>query len=144
LNVYDLYRRCYNAGEPLNRTYPNDIGHALVGGELKPYRKYYTAKEYTPWLFPDFMGDYLGQEDDNPMGPCSFGIPMSEFINDPEIRTLLHIPDTVQAWDMCSNHINYTSGKIASQWIYPTLKEKGTRILFYSGDTDGAVPTHGS
>jgi len=45
---------------------------------------------------------------------------------------------------MCSNDIDYTSGKIASQWIYPTLKAKGTRILFYSGDTDGAVPTHGS
>ena len=31
----------------------------------------------------------------------------------------------------------------ASQWIYEELKGK-YRILFYSGNTDGAVPTHGS
>jgi serine carboxypeptidase-like clade II len=32
----------------------------------------------------------------------------------------------------------------ASLWIYPTLKEGGYRILKYSGDTDGAVPTLGT
>jgi len=61
------------------------MGHVMVGGEMKTYKKYYTAKEYTPWLFQNTK-EYLGQEDDNPMGACSFGIPMSEFINDPVVR----------------------------------------------------------
>jgi len=29
-------------------------------------------------------------------------------------------------------------------WIYPILKAAGIKALFYSGDTDGAVPTYGS
>lgn len=29
-------------------------------------------------------------------------------------------------------------------WIYKILKQYGYKILFFSGDTDGAVPTFGS
>lgn len=29
-------------------------------------------------------------------------------------------------------------------WIYPIMKANGARMMFYSGDTDGAVPTFGS
>jgi carboxypeptidase C (cathepsin A) len=29
-------------------------------------------------------------------------------------------------------------------WIYPILKANGYKLLFYSGDTDGAVPTYGT
>lgn len=32
----------------------------------------------------------------------------------------------------------------ASQWIYPILKFNGIRMLFYSGDSDGATPTFGT
>jgi len=32
----------------------------------------------------------------------------------------------------------------ASYWIYPILAANGIRILHYSGDTDGAVPTIGT
>lgn len=31
-----------------------------------------------------------------------------------------------------------------SFWIYPLLKANGYKILVYSGDTDGAVPTYGT
>ena len=34
-------------------------------------------------------------------------------------------------------------GQNASQWVYEKLQNK-YRILFYSGNTDGAVPTHGT
>ena len=29
-------------------------------------------------------------------------------------------------------------------WIYTVLKGSGIRMMFYSGDTDGAVPTYGT
>jgi len=33
----------------------------------------------------------------------------------------------------------------ASQWIYTVLKDSGyIRMMFYSGDTDGVLPTYGS
>jgi hypothetical protein len=41
---------------------------------------------------------------------------------------------------MCTGSIGYDSGHNASEWIYPLLRGK-YRIMFYSGDTDGAVPT---
>lgn len=44
---------------------------------------------------------------------------------------------------MCTNNIKYTMGHEASEWIYKELRNQ-YRILFYSGDTDGAVPTHGT
>jgi hypothetical protein len=94
LNVYNLYGRCLSAGEPLdpNTKSSHLLGEVMVGGEVKKYKKFYTAKEYTPWLY-DHPSDNL--KDENPLGPCSFGIPMIEFINDPEVRDLLHIPTTV-------------------------------------------------
>lgn len=51
------------------------------------------------------------------------------------------------AWDLCRDRgqggFEYTRGQAASEWIYKLLKDK-YRILHYSGDTDGAVPTLGT
>ena len=55
----------------------------------------------------------------------------------------MHIPDYVQAWDLCKGDIDYTSEPQASQWIYEELRGK-IKMLHYSGDTDGAVPTVGT
>jgi len=54
----------------------------------------------------------------------------------------MHIPDYVQAWADCSN-IPYHMQPQASQWIYEALAGK-IRMLHYSGDVDGAVPTNGT
>jgi len=59
------------------------------------------------------------------------------------VRALLHIPDNVQAWDLCTNSIEYNEQQRGSQWVYEKLKGQ-YRILKYSGDTDGAVPTYGT
>ena len=44
---------------------------------------------------------------------------------------------------MCSGDIEYHPEPEGSKWIYKVLKNK-IRILFYSGDTDGALPTFGT
>ena len=44
---------------------------------------------------------------------------------------------------MCAN-INYTPNPDASYWIYPHMIQKKYRILVYSGDSDGSVPTIGT
>lgn len=55
----------------------------------------------------------------------------------------MHIPDHVQAWELCTDKIGYESQLNASEWIYPKLQNK-YRILFFVGTTDGAVPLRGS
>jgi len=75
--------------------------------------------------------------------PLTADVSYIDWVNSAQVRKLLNIPDKVQAWTQCDDNITYTMDEKASQWIYEELKGK-YRILFYSGNTDGAVPTHGS
>jgi len=43
---------------------------------------------------------------------------------------------------MFANHYNESAE--GSVWIYPKLKSKNYKMLFYSGDNDGIVPTQGT
>merc|ERR1712166_479478 len=65
---------------------------------------------------------------------------VGDYLNRADVRKALNIPTTIPAYEECSSTMKYTLQKEGSYWIYPILKEK-IRILFYSGDTDGAVPT---
>ena len=62
-----------------------------------------------------------------------------------DTRKALHIPDNVQAWDLCQSGDwwHYVIQPKGSQWIYEELMGK-VRMLHFSGDTDGAVPTLGT
>jgi len=95
-----------------------------------------TADQYTPWLFE-------GPNRLKVIPPCSFGQPVIDYYNKPEVRQKLHIPDHVQAFDFCTRNITYNKQKIGSEWAYIRLKGQ-YRMLHYSGDTDGAVPTLGT
>jgi len=44
---------------------------------------------------------------------------------------------------MCAA-LDYQLQNEASLWIYEIMSLNGIRALFYSGDTDGAVPTYGT
>ena len=68
---------------------------------------------------------------------------LTNWMNLPETRASLHIGDDAPAWEMCSGPVysGYHITKEASFWIYPVLKAEGIRMMFYSGETDGAIPT---
>lgn len=68
---------------------------------------------------------------------------MTDYMNREDVRAAFHIPTTVQGWEMCSSRLDYHEQDEASFWIYGVLKNK-YRMMFYSGDTDGAVTTYGS
>jgi serine carboxypeptidase-like clade 2 len=68
---------------------------------------------------------------------------VSDYFNNETVREQLHIPSKVESWEQCSSKINYVSEVEASEWILPLMKDK-YRILVYSGDTDGAIPTQGT
>jgi serine carboxypeptidase-like clade 1 len=61
------------------------------------------------------------------------------------LRKALYIPDYAPTWNICwDNTHSYQITNEASAWIYPILKANGIRLMFYSGDTDGALPTYGT
>ena len=57
----------------------------------------------------------------------------------------LHIPLTVTKWDFCKEkgELSYTKDRAGSIGLYTELRSK-YRVLVYSGDTDGVVPTYGT
>lgn len=107
----------------------------MVGGKMHAYPKAATAADYTPWARKNYG-------DDETVPPCTFADGMLEYLNSADVREQLHIPTFVQPWTLCSD-IDYDSLQIGSQWIWESLKGK-YRMLKFSGDTDGAVPTKGT
>jgi hypothetical protein len=74
-----------------------------------------------------------------------YGTSLSDYINTQAVRTAMNIPTTVQTFSLCSSSVgdNYHPEPEGSKWIYTILRHK-LKILFYSGDTDGALPTYGT
>jgi hypothetical protein len=132
VNIYDIYRHCY---------YPEDgllTGTTTINGVEKIYKRGMTAQEYTPWLFKHHNARGLKVD-----VPCVYATGPSDYFNRQDVRMALHI-ETEQVWELCTDRIDYERGDIASQWVYPLLKDAGIRIIHYSGNTDGAVPTEGT
>lgn len=126
VNIYDFYRYCF-----ANSTSPGSEYFERFKGL---YKKHY--------------GLFEGYEPDPNRPPCIDDVGAYNFLNNDVTRKGLHIWDNASVWDnhtwyMCAN-INYTPSDNASYWIYPHMIQKGYRILVYSGDSDGSVPTIGT
>ncbi|KAL7633477.1 UNVERIFIED_CONTAM: hypothetical protein RMT77_016010 [Armadillidium vulgare] len=62
------------------------------------------------------------------------------YLNDPAVRAALHIPDTVQEWDVCSDPVFYAYVRTVeySDPYLKTLHDSGVRGMLYNGDVDMA------
>lgn len=132
VNVYDIFGICWGQGP-----YPQVESNS----PYKPKKRFVTDADYTPWVKKG-----RGSES-NELPPCTWGNPLIEYLNNVDVRSNLHIPTTTQAWDLCvsSPTWNYVIEPQGSQWIYEELGAKNKyKMLHYSGDTDGAVPTIGT
>lgn len=143
LNWYDLYRHVYPAAGIV--TEEDRMKTSLIGGEEKNFREGMKMSEYT--RFKSDIAKQMGvaHHDYDKAGLILNG-DVSSYINTPEMRAALHIPDTIQAFEQCtgSPKFNYHYQQEASMWIYQVLKGSGIRQMFYSGDTDGMVPLSGT
>jgi cathepsin A (carboxypeptidase C) len=146
INIYNLYGKCWTEESKEQFDYeqnkmvlkkPSNQELQVVDGKLTSKRKFMTSKDYTPWLFKNQKDDSLSLPD------CTFGQPILDYLNNVTVKQQLHIPEYVQAWDMCKDNINYTMFEKGSQFIYEALRGQ-YRILKYSGDMDGSVPTVGT
>ncbi|CAI2369016.1 unnamed protein product [Moneuplotes crassus] len=118
INVYDVYREPRDGGLMSD----NSVETLLKGEE--------DRVGYTP-----FLKHFKNQ--------TPFTMPVPQYMDRDDVRRVFHVTEKKDAFQACVR-FNYERLPEASIWIYPTLKEAGYRILKYTGDTDGAVPTLGT
>lgn len=147
VNVYNIYGKCFGV-EPESKAKPemyatkSDVGFKKVGNEIKTYKRFASQHDYTPWLNINPRPHEKKLKD---LPPCTFGQPIIDYLNREDVKEALHVSPHAKEWDMCNMNINllYERNITASQWVYSALKGK-YRMLKFSGDIDGAVPTLGT
>jgi len=110
---------------------PNSTCAAPKSKWRQPYRK---AREQKACKMGKAPGDY-----------GEFFLEM--WLNKNETRNALHIPDEVQPWQDCvaDKWWNYTELPKGSIYAWKALKDDGSiKMLKFSGDMDGVVPTPGT
>jgi len=135
LNIYDLYRHTYPEtilAQSDKLKAEGRVGTTIIDGEERSYTRGMKMSEYTPWLHG------IANEEEPILGDY-----MTDYMNREDVRAAFNIPSDVQTWSQCTRKIGYHELDECSIWIYPILRNH-TRILKYSGDTDGAVPTAGT
>lgn len=139
INGYDVFGKCWTTQDVMDmHETSSEVAFRRLNGKLEAYNKFYTAADYTPWAFNYKKNSKRLQE----IPPCVYAGPIIPYLNDATVKSQLHIDPSAPAWDLCSN-VNYTDNLNGSQPIYVSLKGK-YKMLKYSGDTDGSVPTYGT
>lgn len=79
--------------------------------------------------------------------PCIDALGVIKYFSSKYVRDAFHIsPLANSTWDFCNEYINYTTNyEVGSYSKVERIKDDpNLRILIYSGDTDGSVPTIGT
>ena len=142
VNIYDLYRTNYEFQCAPNSTVTatkERVASVEIDGFTHTYKRGHTLAERIPWMRAFFR-------ENHPAINTIVGDGQSDYLNRKDVRLALNIPSYLPAYQQCNDQIynTYKSFREGSVWIYPTLKSYGYRLMHYSGDTDGAVPTLGT
>ena len=139
INGYDVFGKCWKSTAAMKMYDTNtEFGLTKVGGEVQAYNKFFTMADYTPFLYKHKETGRKLRE----IPPCVFAAPILTYLNDAKVKQQLHVSADAPKWDLC-NPVDYTESQSGSVDAYVTLKGK-YRMLKYSGDTDGSVPTKGT
>jgi hypothetical protein len=105
VNIYNIFGYCYGLpikdGSHENLASPNELGFTTVGGQIKTYKKSFTAADYTPWAHHTKYKKKNGLKE---TPPCVNGQYIIEYLNRADVRAALHVPDSYPGWDMCNSH----------------------------------------
>eukprot|EP01017_Pseudomicrothorax_dubius_P027409 TRINITY_DN3153_c0_g1_i3.p1 TRINITY_DN3153_c0_g1~~TRINITY_DN3153_c0_g1_i3.p1 ORF type:complete len:475 (+),score=108.32 TRINITY_DN3153_c0_g1_i3:158-1582(+) len=132
INIYNIYGYCWPSvkGEGRKPSFAN--WKSLYYKQLMA--KYPTAAPYLKKL----------KDDDDEGIPCANVNNIETYLNDDLVRDALHIDPNAPKFAMCHD-IPYTMDlDRGSYWAYPILLASSIRVLVYSGDVDGSVPTLGT
>jgi len=142
VNIYNIFGYCYHPDTPEGKKLPKagELGMSVVDGQIKTYKKVWTPQEYTPWAFKKTTHKDLKETP-----PCVNGQFIINYLNRADVRAALHIPTSYPGWDMCTSlkGWSYEVYQIGSKYIWESLRGK-VRMMHFSGDIDGAVPTDGT
>jgi serine carboxypeptidase-like clade 2 len=145
LNWYDLMRHHTfdpNSNDTLMSDSPDRYRTIERGGKNVTYKRGYTFSEMFSW-HRSHPGVILGKQFREVVKAGD----ISDYMNNETLRKSLHVDSNPNAWEQCNGYINenYREQNEASLWIYRVLKyQTDIKMLFFSGDTDGAIPTVGS
>lgn len=160
LNWYDLYRHNYNI-KPPNDTTDTDVwgrpledflyGKTVLNGKERTYKRGHTFKEMIGGWNPGHPG-VRNMRGRRPLRTEVGGAMVSDYLNAPNVQSQFGIKDFLYfnkdtTWVQCNNDINgqWHKQNEGSLWIYRIFKHvKDFKMLFFSGDTDGAVPMLGT
>ena len=98
-------------------------------------------KDHVKFLRSGFTNDKLGAP------PCTSASGIDNYLSNSTIQEAYHISPDAFEWAMCtgSPRVNYTIDYVnGSLYTYRPLINSGIKIMIYSGDVDGAVPTIGT
>ncbi|XP_063045400.1 cathepsin A-like [Engraulis encrasicolus] len=123
LNEYALYLDCAGGARSQSR-YQRTMTHLY-----KNYRKQWAANHVLT------SSPTLGE-----IPPCINSTAQKNWLNRADVRKALHIPDTLPAWDLCSDVVGeqYVTLYQTVRPVYEKLLSLGLRALVYNGDTDMA------
>ncbi|KAG8565528.1 hypothetical protein GDO81_012893 [Engystomops pustulosus] len=132
LNMYNLYQPCVG-GKP---------------GEIRDYGNY--VKVYHPGTmsieghsqFITKLRDISRLNMTISMGvPCVDDTDITTYLNNPKVRSALHIPDELPRWEICNDKVFRDFEREmenSREEYYQLLNTKKYRILVYNGDADMA------
>ncbi|TNV78861.1 hypothetical protein FGO68_gene11668 [Halteria grandinella] len=128
INIYDIYKRCYT--------------NTLQSDPSSPDGRYFnTVEDFTPFITErmENMSDGLLQKGGQ---SCTYDDKVVNYFRDEKVRKALNIPEGAPQWRICQK-LSYQQCDTGSIDIYDEIKER-YRILIFSGNTDGAIPTIGT
>nr|XP_005986774.1 PREDICTED: lysosomal protective protein isoform X2 [Latimeria chalumnae] len=133
LNVYNLYAPCAG-GVPGQIRKTKDQMTIYDFGNL--FRRYEWGRLWTENLKREYRLGASVKLDP----PCDNSTSLSTFLNDPYVKSALHIPDMLY-WEVCSAEVVLNYGRVYEDMKEQFLKLLGAmnyRILVYAGDVDMA------
>ena len=133
LNPYDLYRDCDpNPGR-------NSLKMEVLQRGLVPHRMLHRFYSNTTKVLRRRMEQTISGVG-TPSVPCLNDTDMTMYMNSPEVRKALHIPDNLGHWDICSDDIseNYKKQYDDTAPFFKKIFQAHVRVLLYYGDTDMA------
>jgi len=115
INIYNIYGECKYPTMKYSTPLQRDVENLLMQPGLK---KSHPQARLTP--------------------PCIDVDTEIQYLNSPDVRAALHIPDHVQDWELCSDVVNARYHRdyddMTPQML--ALKEAGVRTLIFNGDFD--------
>ncbi|XP_069809666.1 lysosomal protective protein-like [Dendropsophus ebraccatus] len=138
-NVYSLKMNMYNLYQPCVEGEPGEIRD--FGDHIKAYFPGILSMEsYSQ--FSERLRNISQLHKRISLGfPCVNYTAITTYLNNPEVRSALHIPHELPQWEICSEEVthNFETQLESSRDLYhQLLNEKKYRFLVYSGDADMA------